>query len=189
MSTPVGVVVLVTGSRGAGKTAFCRRLLQATRDSCPSVAAAGVLSPKVFEQGREAAIDLVDVATGRRRRLATPTEGCDGPEPPATPRWRFDAAALDWGDRLLGGATPCDLLIVDELGILELEQSRGWRNGLGAVDSRAFGAAFVVVRPRLLAVALQRWPMSRLIRIHGPDTVEPATRRAAARVVSLLTGS
>jgi len=181
-----GGVVLVTGPSGAGKTTFCRRLLEVTRERHPTVAAAGVLSPKIIEAGEETAIDVIDVASGERRRLAHPSAGDDVGERPATPRWVFDTDALEWGDRLLGGATPCDLLIVDEIGILEFEQNRGWPNGVVAVDSRAFAAAFVAVRPRLLSIARGHWPGTSLIRLDHPSAADPAALQAAAQVESLL---
>ncbi len=55
---------------------------------------------------------------------------------------------------MLESATPCDLLIVDELGPLEFERNEGWPAGLAAIDSAAYKVGVVVIRPELLAPGL-----------------------------------
>lgn len=173
-------VYLVCGDRGAGKTTFCQVLIEAARISGPDRHIAGILSLKVMGAGGQTAIDALDLATGRRRRLArrarpqTPAEG------PVTLHWQFGADVLAWGDGLLRAATPCDLLVVDELGPLEFEYGQGWTSGLAAVDGAAYGAAVVVVRPGLLTPALRRWPRSHEVRITNPAEAGDAARRTAA---------
>jgi len=158
-------VHVVTGGIGAGKTTFCRLLIDEARSRDASLAAAGVVSPKVFLQGREAAIEVVDVASGQHRRLATRRDESDTRDGPSTIRWQFNADALAWGDTVLRAATPCDLLVVDEIGPLEFERGEGWIGGLAAVDSMAYTTAFVVVRPLLVERALDRWPEARVTEI------------------------
>src|SRR4030067_480562 len=99
MSTAAVPRILVTGERDAGKTVFCRAVVEAVR---------ALPGPPV-------------VAGGGCPR------GCAG----------------------RGGG---------ELGRLECEEGGGWSAGLAAVDSGAFTAAVVVVRPRLLSEAHRRWP-------------------------------
>jgi len=172
-------VHLVTGERGAGKTTFCRVLVETARSARPGTLAAGILSQKVLVGGEEAAIEAVDVASGQRRRLAVLRRGTDAADGPSTIRWQFDAAILAWGDAVLRSATPCELLVVDELGPLEFQRDEGWRSGLAAVDSGAYRAAFVVVRPELLDRALRRWPQALVIRIESADRAAAAARRSA----------
>ncbi len=89
---------------------------------------AGVVCPARFNGGSKAGIDLLDVRSGERWPLAK----VDGrPAELRTSRYRFDAEVMAWGGAILAAACPCDALIVDELGPLELEQGRGW---VGALD-------------------------------------------------------
>ncbi|MFH1330935.1 MAG: nucleoside-triphosphatase [Actinomycetota bacterium] len=179
-SGPSGPEVhLVTGERGAGKTTFCRVLVEAARSARPRLVAAGILSLKVLVDGAEVAIDAVDVASGQRRRLAFRRAGTDAAAGPSTIRWQFDAGALAWGDALLRSATPCDLLVIDELGPLEFDRGEGWVGGLAAVDGAAYLAAFVAVRPELLGRARRRWPQALPIRIESADQAAAAARRSA----------
>jgi hypothetical protein len=159
--------LLVTGERGAGKTEFCRVLVEAVRALPGSPAVGGVISPRVYEGGEQVGIDVEDLRTGRRLRLAALRPAGEPAPSEATKLWRFDEEALAWGDRVLRSATPCGLLVVDELGSLEFEEGRGWLGGLAAVDSGAFTAAVVVVRPRLLPEARRRWTSAEVIEAGG----------------------
>lgn len=177
-----GVVHVVTGKRGAGKTTFCRVVVDEMQSHVAGLSVAGVLSPKIFLRGKEAAIEAVDVASGQRRRLATRRDEGDTSDGPSTVRWRFHSDALTWGDTVLRSATPCDLLVVDELGPLEFERGEGWIGGLRAVDSVAYGVAYVVVRSELVERARDRWPGARVIHVDNATAAEAVARRCALKL-------
>ncbi|MBV2193943.1 MAG: hypothetical protein KUL81_11460, partial [Azonexus sp.] len=61
-----GQLVLLSGERGAGKTAWCRSLAGLAQ----GMTVAGLASPAVFCDGRKTAIDLLDLSRGETRRLA-----------------------------------------------------------------------------------------------------------------------
>ena len=161
-------IVVVTGEIGAGKTTYCRQQIDAAWRIHQDVA--GVLSPARFEHGDKVGIDALDLRSGEMRPLAhlrTP-KGQSGAETIVTQRWRFEPETLSWVNQILMAATPCDLLVVDELGPLELEQARGWTAALDAVATRAFATALIVVRDSLLTVALTRWPDAEVVQIKRP---------------------
>jgi nucleoside-triphosphatase THEP1 len=68
------------------------------------------------------------------------------------PGFRFDPEVFERGARVLAHATPCDLLVVDELGPIELLGGRGWANALEVLRPGNFGTALVVCRPELLEI-------------------------------------
>lgn len=160
-----GRILLVTGAIGSGKTTYCRAQIDAARRAGLDVA--GVLSPARFAQGVKVGIDVLDLRSGELRELAhlRMMETASGVTGVVTQRWRFDAAALAWANQALATATPCDLLVVDELGPLELEQERGWTAALATIDTHAFDMALVVVRNNLLERALARWQAANVIQI------------------------
>ena len=96
---------------------------------------AGLLSPAHFEGTRKVGIDLLDLGTGISRPLA---EADDRPSALRTLAYRFNADTLEWGAAVLNRATPCDLLLVDELGPLELKRGEGWVNALEILRAGQF---------------------------------------------------
>jgi nucleoside-triphosphatase len=136
---------LLTGEREVGKTRLCQRVVgEAERRgfSC-----AGVLSPALFDGQQKVGISLIDVASGEERSLATAD---DAPHGVRWGKYRFVPSSLSWGAELLVKAIPCDLLVVDELGPLELESRQGLVGALDVLAQGGFSLALVVVRPALL---------------------------------------
>jgi nucleoside-triphosphatase THEP1 len=145
-------VVLVTGERGIGKTYLCQQVVELAGKK--GHRCAGVLSRAVLEGEDKVAITLVDVATNAERTLAVAD---DTPGEPRWGRYRFIPDTLEWGSHLLCEATPCDLLIVDELGPLELVLGQGLVVALDVLHRGAFSLALVVVRLKLLDTLRKRF--------------------------------
>jgi nucleoside-triphosphatase THEP1 len=143
-------LAIVSGPRGGGKTTLCRRLLELAHQR--GLDCAGIISPARFEGGRRVGIDLLDVRSGECRPLA---KADSLPGELRTAAFRFDTGAVEWGTELLNAACPCDVLIVDELGPLELERGQGWTNALDVLRNGQFKLAVVVVRPALVSVFRQ----------------------------------
>lgn len=151
-------LIFVTGKSGTGKTTWCLELAKQAR--LAGIPLHGVISPAVFENSTKTGIDLLDLWSGERRRLAIrrSEEAPDNGLGPRTSGWQFDAATLDWANQALDRITGADLLILDELGPLELLENQGLVSGLRLLDERRFRLACVSVRPLLLATARERWP-------------------------------
>jgi len=152
-------LVLVTGESGSGKSTLCKGLIGEARKR--GLIVGGVLSPPVFDGSEKVGIDLEDVATGERRRLAHLRLRMLENAP--TRKWALDETVLCWGNDLLSTLPYCDMLVIDELGPLELNYNEGLLEGLAAVERRGFGLGIVVVRPSLLAKAQQLWPVDVVI--------------------------
>ncbi len=146
-------IVVLSGESGCGKTTLCARVAALAR--AQGLWVAGVLTPSRLVDGRKVSLDVEDVRTTQRRPLA---EACAAPQQssadsaggPATESWRFYADGLAWGTEVLRHATPCDVLIIDELGPLELVRGQGWVIGLDVLRGGRYRLALVAVRPSLL---------------------------------------
>ncbi len=139
--------ILLTGQSNIGKTTLVKELVMQARQA--GYRCAGLLSPARFADGARVGIDVMDVATGQIRPLATRGQACQ----PGGLGHIFDPEALAWGASVLARAIPCDLLVVDELGPLELRQGEGWHNGLDVLNTGGYRLAVTVVRPALLPLA------------------------------------
>ncbi|WP_322806646.1 nucleoside-triphosphatase [Thermanaerothrix sp.] len=165
MRSPVSRLWILTGSIGVGKTAICQRLVAEAQGRGWDVA--GIFSPGVYQGGQKVAIDAVDVRSNERRRLAWRVTG-ENSAVIHTQEWRFDPETLCWGNTVFETAVPCDFLVVDEIGPLELERKQGWITALSAIASRAYRLGVVVLRPSLLALAV-RWSPAHVLAIRHPD--------------------
>jgi nucleoside-triphosphatase THEP1 len=167
-----GDIFILTGEYGAGKSVVCARVAEQARESGHTVSgllteraagtAAGGQGPE--DQGIESRY-VVDLSTGERFPFGR--RGASGADAPAVngsaattdealPGWQLDAEAWARGNQILAMVTPCDLLIVDELGPLELRAGRGWIEAFTALGSRDYRAALVVCRPWLVDELIPR---------------------------------
>ena len=152
-------LILITGPIGAGKSNYCAALASRLRSEGRTLA--GLLSPAVFAQGEKIAIDLLDLATDERRRLAE--LGTSAKTDVLIGKWHFDPAVLEWGNQILRHIKACELLFLDELGPLEFDQGSGLLEGMKLIDEGRFQQAYVVIRPHLLDAAHKRWPVTQVI--------------------------
>jgi nucleoside-triphosphatase THEP1 len=159
-------VILLTGTRQAGKTSLLRTLVPELK--AQALILSGVISPAVFNFGEKIAIDLQDVTSGETRRMAEKRK--EESSGILTDRWVFDSEVLAWGDSILAAVSTCDVLIIDELGPLEFERGQGLQHGLTAVENGEYTLAIVVIRPELIEKVLLRWPGASVIdAAEGPE--------------------
>ncbi|MGA2503107.1 MAG: nucleoside-triphosphatase [Anaerolineales bacterium] len=163
-----GKLILVTGKTGSGKTRWCMDLAEQAKAG--GFNAVGLISPAVFDRDIKTGIDLVDVESGSKQRLAV-RRGKSG-EGQFTVGWDFNEEVLNWGNLILGQLETSQLLILDEMGPLELDQGVGLVNGIGLISARRYGLACVVVRPSLLEIARTLWPWGVVSHVRTNDPTE-----------------
>lgn len=141
-------VVVLTGDRGVGKTTVCRETVTLARGRGHECA--GILT-----LARDGIRDVHNVRSGETHRL---TRGPEDDSAVIQGRFRFNSATLRWGGLVLTRSVPCDLLIVDEIGPLEIERDRGWVVAFDVLRGGSFALAVAVVRPELVSRAQRRLP-------------------------------
>jgi nucleoside-triphosphatase THEP1 len=151
-------VALLTGPVGVGKTTVAGQV--ATLAAGRGYRVGGLLAPAILgPSGQKVGIWGVAVRRGERRMLAHTDVPLEGPH---VGPYAFDAAALAWANAVLARDLPwADLLLVDEIGKLELWQAEGLaailppeghpQGGLAAARR-----ALVVVRDSLLPALCAR---------------------------------
>ena len=148
--------VLLTGQRQVGKTTVCMRVAELARGL--GYDPAGVLTPAVLDKGGfPAARHAMMVADGQQRLLARANCELGGPR---TGRYSFDANVFSWVIARLQEAMSqgCDLLIIDEIGPLELEQGIGLASFLTDLSDGGLPPLLLVVRPELVGQMQKRLP-------------------------------
>jgi nucleoside-triphosphatase THEP1 len=152
-------ILILTGERGAGKSTACSRTVDLARArgfTCGGIITLRRDTPGSATDHR----DVIDARTGRSRQFtvdAGDALSLTG-DTVVQGRFRFDPRTLAWAEELLAQAIPCDLLIVDELGPLEIIRGQGWQTAFDILQRGDFRLALVVVRPHLVDQARLRLP-------------------------------
>lgn len=150
MNSKVRILGLV-GERGSGKTPLIMDILQGLQGK--GLRLAGLISPGIFEGKKKVAIELIDLTSRERRllaKLSAEKEGALG-----FGDWSFFEATIAWGNEKLTNLPPCDLLVLDEIGPLELDLGQGLQQGLARLAERDYRLALISLRPRC-AESIQR---------------------------------
>lgn len=144
-------IIILTGERGVGKTTACRETVALAK--AKGYTCGGILT--LTQPDGE--LDVTDVNSDETHRLTLP--------PDVKPaiiqgRFRFAPETIGWGNTVLAQATPCQLLVVDELGPLELERKGGWQKAVDVLRRGNFALALVVIRSELVVKAQLWLPIS-----------------------------
>jgi nucleoside-triphosphatase THEP1 len=147
---PIG---LLTGPVGVGKTTVAERVVGLARRK--GLLCGGLLAPAMINRcGQKVGIWGADVESGERRILARTERNLGGPSVGA---YSFDTNALAWAvtviERALAPAAlrSYDLIVVDEIGKLELWHGTGLAPVLPKLAAGAGRRSLVLVRDSLLA--------------------------------------
>jgi len=146
-------VVLLAAQSGTGKTSVCRRL--AADAKARGLLTAGILSLAVQDDGEKRGIALRSIGSGESHLLATK---CNGDEAPDVGTWKFVADTVAWGNAILAQIPICDLLVIDEIGPLELFSGKGITGFLDVLRKGQYRLAVVTVRPALADVLSGKLP-------------------------------
>jgi nucleoside-triphosphatase THEP1 len=147
-------VIVLTGDPGSGKSTHCRQVVLEAREA--GLVARGIVG---FDEADAGGVKRwqEDVGSGRQLLLgrATSAEEISA----GASRWELEDAALEECSRILTSACPADLLVIDEVGPLELLHGRGMLAGVRHALTGHYEVALVVVRPDLIPRFTELFPL------------------------------
>lgn len=167
---PEGKIIIITGEIGSGKSTLCKQLTVYFRAAGWQVS--GLITRGIYTDNQKKSIAAVNIGDGDVRQLASYRSQPFSDDDSFLPlHWDFDPAALVWGNQVFLNIGITDLLVVDELGPLEMIRNQGWTAALSALDESMYHLALLVMRPALLAQAVSRWPRANVITITDVEEV------------------
>lgn len=112
--------LLVVGKPGSGKTSWCREYIDWVRRHGFSVG--GVLSPEILKHGRRVGFSAIDLVTSEEAAFAWLSRhgACNGGERAGDYTISRDGILFACGAIKRAIDSKCDLVVIDEVGILEL---------------------------------------------------------------------
>jgi nucleoside-triphosphatase THEP1 len=150
------MIILLTGARRVGKSTVCQRLVEEGRRRGKRIG--GFISPALFnQQGEKTGAYLQDLRTGEMR-LQYSTGAAGEQAGPRVGPFVMDPEVLRWGMQLVEEALRAgdDLVIIDEIGPLELLRGEGFAPLLDTVGDYPNARVLIVVRPELVEALQER---------------------------------
>jgi nucleoside-triphosphatase THEP1 len=170
-------IIILSGVSGSGKTTLCNHIYKQLMSM--EIDVAGVLSLPYFDNGRKTKILVKNLKSGEQEILAGLDDVFDGPK---IGQWNFSCKGLETGLNAMRESSPCDVLIIDEIGPMEILNSKGWHFALELLNSLNYKKAIIPMRPWLLDQFMELTPPSTIVGI----TTDPLSRKIAMKDVLRL---
>ena len=146
-------ICILSGEENIGKSTLCKQIIEYGKSR--NITVSGIRSELEIVNNQKIAINSFNIKTGEMMNLAVYFPGWDKEKPER--KWKFNREAINWGNDVLRRSVPTDLLIIDEIGYLELEKGEGWNECFNVLESNQYQLALVVIRPELLTLASKRY--------------------------------
>ena len=170
-------IIGLVGARGTGKTSLIMDLLGSLQKR--NLKIAGVLSPGIFDGTQKIAIELIHLPSRQGRLLAVLRNDHQTGTPFGD--WAFFQETLDWANEKLQEEPACDLLVLDEIGPLELDFNRGLQAGLALLAKGVYKLALLSLRPKCMEAIQERFPEIVLLALEdlGQEVIKDTVLRIA----------
>jgi nucleoside-triphosphatase THEP1 len=142
-------VLILTGKIGSGKTTACRKITKITAEK--GLKTGGILTPPIYSDGKKTGYYAEDLSTGERWGLGSKDTG-PGETGTVFGLYRFliGGFARAFGVLKTAMADRCGLIVLDEIGPLEIVHKKGFWRILETLFDVKDSYLLLVVRPSLI---------------------------------------
>jgi len=147
------MIIVITGAIGIGKTTVCEKIIKITRKQ--GYGCGGIITYKVQNDD----IVIKDIQTGAINNFASTKNTYSGPH---TEKYYFNPEGIEFGIQAIKKGASADLLVVDEIGQIELN-GYGFARILDWLGNQKIRNCIIVIRNTLLPYFLPRFGKEALV--------------------------
>ncbi len=115
------MVVLITGDPGSGKTTVCMRVVELIKRKHSDLKICGFITREIRESGRRSGFEMVDLMSGERGLLAHVMFRSSV----RVGKYAVNVPGIErMVERVESQLESCDLIVIDEVGPMELKSER-----------------------------------------------------------------
>ena len=148
-------IFIISGETRSGKTTFLKAVIDDLKERAPQIKIGGIIAYGVDYQGERFGFKIENIATCQKEYLCS--QQAESPEDQKIGRFYFSQNGLNFGRQAITShLNQIDLLVVDEIGYLEL-QGKGWFEAIEKAMNQPNLNMIFVVRKRILEQILNLW--------------------------------
>jgi len=161
--TQKNVVYIISGETRSGKTTYLNQIIRELREKHSTISIGGIIAHGIDKDGERYGFDIENVATQEKHFLCSQEPQVDAQK---IGRFYFSKKGFSFGNKALSSnLDKTDLLVIDEIGYLELK-GEGWFSAIEEALAYENLNMIWVVRKRILEEVLQLWQHSNTKVIH-----------------------
>ena len=150
------VIYIISGETRSGKTTYLKELLKTIKEQKSNIKIKGIIAHGIDKEGERYGFDIENVETNEKQFLCSQEPIKDSQK---IGRFYFSKKGLSFGEKALTAIQDTDLLVIDEIGYLELK-GKGWFESIEKAMENPNLNMIWVVRKRILEEVLQQWQHS-----------------------------
>jgi len=147
-------IFIISGETRSGKTTFLKEIVKRLKTQNPDMKIGGIIAHGMDKGGERFGFNIENIANGQKAFLCSQEPIDNGLK---IGRFYFDPKGFQFGETaILKNLNDLDLLVIDEIGYLEL-QGKGWFPAIEQAMQKDDLNMIFVVRKRILERILQLW--------------------------------
>jgi len=143
---------IITGRQNSGKTSMILDIVKEVQ--AKGYLICGLVSPGIYEKNEKIAIQVVNLETEQKKILADRKLDPNNLYP--LKKWEMHDEIIQWGEKQLQEINPKGkIFFLDEIGIYEIMEQRGWQTGIKIITQKTYQKAFLSVRREMLSAIVK----------------------------------